>query len=110
VKLTRSAADPEDCLWSAGTSGSQAGPYDDLRYPATSRRVRPETELAAMVGRRSRGLAVESAMGAVAGYVGFCDVSARDVPPGVGSVVPGDEPRGEIDGLGTIANTVGAAE
>jgi 2-keto-4-pentenoate hydratase/2-oxohepta-3-ene-1,7-dioic acid hydratase in catechol pathway len=169
-------------------SGSLAGPYDDVRYPAISEQVEPEMELAVVVGSRSRGLDVESAMDAVAGYVGFCDISARDIsaldnrrmdrgkgfdtfgivgpwfvtadeipdphrlgirywvngelrqdgstaemfhtipeqlawltsaltlapgdvlstgtPPGVSSVQPGDELRGEIDGLGVIANTV----
>ena len=169
-------------------SGSLAGPYDSVRYPAISQRVEPEMELAVVIGRRSRGLTVESGMDAVAGYVGFCDICARDVteldnrrmdrgkgfdtfgivgpwfvtsdeipdphrlrirywvngelrqdgstaemfhkipeqlawltsaltlapgdvlatgtPPGVSSVRPGDELRGEIEGLGVIANTV----
>lgn len=173
-------------------SGSLAGPYDHVRYPAISQRVEPEMELAVVIGRRCRGLTVESAMDAVAGYVGFCDISARDIaeldnrrmdrgkgfdtfgivgpwfvtadeipdphrlhirywvndelrqdgssaemfhtipeqlawltsaltlapadvlstgtPPGVGSVRPGDRLRGEIDGLGVIANTVVPAE
>jgi 2-keto-4-pentenoate hydratase/2-oxohepta-3-ene-1,7-dioic acid hydratase in catechol pathway len=169
-------------------SGSLAGAYDDLRYPAISHQVEPELELAVVVGKRSHGLTVENAMDAVAGYVTFCDVSARDIneldnrrldrgkgfdtfgivgpwfvtadeipdphrlhirywvngelrqdgstaemfrsipeqlawltsaltlvpgdvlstgtPPGVGSVQPGDKLRGEIEGLGVIANTV----
>jgi 5-oxopent-3-ene-1,2,5-tricarboxylate decarboxylase/2-hydroxyhepta-2,4-diene-1,7-dioate isomerase len=173
-------------------SGSLAGPYDCVRYPAICQRVEPEMELAVVIGRRSRGLTVESAMDAVAGYVGFCDISARDIseldnrrmdrskgfdtfgivgpwfvtadeipdphqlcirywvngelrqdgstaemfhtipeqlawltpaltlapgdvlstgtPPGVSSVRPGDVLRGEIEGLGFIANTVVQAE
>jgi 5-oxopent-3-ene-1,2,5-tricarboxylate decarboxylase/2-hydroxyhepta-2,4-diene-1,7-dioate isomerase len=153
-----------------------------------SQRVDPEMELGVVIGRRSRQLTAESAMDAVAGYVGFCDIGARDVseldnhrmdrgkgfdtfaiigpwfvtadeiadphqlrvrywvngelrqdgstaemfhtipeqlawltsaltlapgdvlatgtPPGVSSVQPGDELRGEIEGLGVIANTV----
>jgi 2-keto-4-pentenoate hydratase/2-oxohepta-3-ene-1,7-dioic acid hydratase in catechol pathway len=168
--------------------GSLAGPYDDLVYPAISERVAPEMELAVVIGRRSRGLDAGTAMDAVAGYVGFCDVGARDVsaadngradrskgfetftiigpwfvtadeipdphclgirywvngelrqdgttgemfhtipeqlawlssaltltpgdvvatgtPPGVSSVRPGDELRGEVEGLGVIANRV----
>jgi 2-keto-4-pentenoate hydratase/2-oxohepta-3-ene-1,7-dioic acid hydratase in catechol pathway len=167
---------------------SLAGPYDDVVYPDVSRRVDPEMELAVVVGSRSRGLRETSAMKAVAGYVGFCDISARDIaalddhrmdrgkgfdtfgivgpffvtadeipdphnlrirywvngelrqdgntaemfhsipeqlcwltaaltlapgdvlstgtPPGVSSVEPGDELRGDIDGLGIIENTV----
>lgn len=172
--------------------GSLAGPHDCVRYPAISQRVDPEMELGVVIGRRSRQLTAESAMDAVAGYVGFCDISARDVceldnrrmdrgkgfdtfgivgpwfvtadevpdphrlrirfwvngelrqdgstaemyrtipeqlawltsaltlapgdvlstgtPPGVSSVLPGDELRGEIDGLGVITNTVVRAE
>jgi 2-keto-4-pentenoate hydratase/2-oxohepta-3-ene-1,7-dioic acid hydratase in catechol pathway len=167
---------------------SLAGPYDDLVYPAISEQVAPEMELAVVIGKRSRGLDVKTAMDAVAGYVGFCDVGARDVsaadgrradrskgfetfsivgpwfvtadeipdphclrirywvngelrqdgttgemfhtipeqlawltsaltlapgdvvatgtPPGVSSVLPGDELRGEVEGLGIIANRV----
>jgi 2-keto-4-pentenoate hydratase/2-oxohepta-3-ene-1,7-dioic acid hydratase in catechol pathway len=56
-----------------------AGPYDSLLHPATSRRVDPELELGVVIGRRSRGLDPGSAMAAVAGYVAFLDVGARDV-------------------------------
>jgi 2-keto-4-pentenoate hydratase/2-oxohepta-3-ene-1,7-dioic acid hydratase in catechol pathway len=168
--------------------GSLAGPYDDLVYPAISEQVAPEMELAVVIGTRCRGLDAKTAMDAVAGYVGFCDVGARDVsaadgrradrskgfetfsivgpwfvtadevpdphclrirywvngelrqdgttgemfhaipaqlewltsaltlapgdvvgtgtPPGVSSVLPGDELRGEVEGLGVIANRV----
>jgi 2-keto-4-pentenoate hydratase/2-oxohepta-3-ene-1,7-dioic acid hydratase in catechol pathway len=34
------------------------------------------------------------------------DVVATGTPPGVSSVRPGDELRGEIEGLGVIANKV----
>lgn len=167
---------------------SLAGPYDNVVYPEISQRVDPEMELAVVIGSRSRGLDEASAMKAVAGYVGFCDISARDIaaldnhrmdrgkgfdtfgivgpwfvtadeipdphklrirywvngelrqdgnsaemfhsipeqlcwlsaaltlapgdvlstgtPPGVSSVEPGDELRGEIDGLGVIENMV----
>jgi 2-keto-4-pentenoate hydratase/2-oxohepta-3-ene-1,7-dioic acid hydratase in catechol pathway len=169
-------------------AGSLTGPNDSVLYPAISQQVDPEMELGVVIGRRSRGLDSESAMDAVAGYVGFCDISARDIstldnrrmdrgkgfdtfgvvgpwfvtadeipdphqlrirfwvngelrqdgstaemchpipeqlawltcaltlapgdvlstgtPPGVSSIQPGDELRGEIDGLGVIANTV----
>ncbi|MFC7582785.1 fumarylacetoacetate hydrolase family protein [Nonomuraea antimicrobica] len=168
--------------------GALAGPYDDLRHPAISRRVDPELELAVVIGRRCHGLDRENAMRAVAGYVALVDVGARDIseldnrrmdrgkgfdtfaiagpwfvtadeipdphalrvrfwvngelrqdgstsemfhdipeqlcwltraltlapgdvvstgtPPGVRSVVPGDELRGEIEGLGVHENTV----
>ncbi|HWG24665.1 fumarylacetoacetate hydrolase family protein [Actinospica sp.] len=59
--------------------GSLAGAYDDIRYPAISSHVEPEIELAAVISRRCRGLKREDAMSAVAGYVAFCDLSARDI-------------------------------
>ncbi len=180
--------DPPQLSGYLKAAGSLAGPYDDLVYPAISEQVAPEMELAVVIGKRSRGLDVKTAMDAVAGYVGFCDVGARDVsaadgrradrskgfetfsivgpwfvtadevpdphcvrirywvngelrqdgttgemfhtipeqlawltsaltlapgdvvgtgtPPGVSSVRPGDELRGEIEGLGVIANRV----
>jgi 2-keto-4-pentenoate hydratase/2-oxohepta-3-ene-1,7-dioic acid hydratase in catechol pathway len=59
--------------------GALAGPYDELRHPAISERVDPELELAVVIGRRARDLDRETAMAAVAGYVAFVDVGARDV-------------------------------
>jgi 2-keto-4-pentenoate hydratase/2-oxohepta-3-ene-1,7-dioic acid hydratase in catechol pathway len=173
-------------------AGSLAGPYDDVRYPPVSRRVHPELELGVVIGRRSQGLSEDTAMGAVAGYVSFVDIGARDIgeqdnlrldrakgfdgfgvvgpwfvtaeeisdphrlsvrfwvngelrqdgstaemfhdipeqlawlttaltlapgdvlstgtPPGVSEVQPGDQLRGEIEGLGATANAVIAAE
>jgi 2-keto-4-pentenoate hydratase/2-oxohepta-3-ene-1,7-dioic acid hydratase in catechol pathway len=55
------------------------GPYDRLCYPAISQRVDPELELGVVIGRRARRLEPGSAMRAVAGYVTFIDVGARDV-------------------------------
>jgi 2-keto-4-pentenoate hydratase/2-oxohepta-3-ene-1,7-dioic acid hydratase in catechol pathway len=180
--------DPPQLSGYLKAAGSLAGPYDDLVYPAISEQVAPEMELAVVIGKRSRGLDAGAAMDAVAGYVGFCDVGARDVsaadgrradrskgfetfsivgpwfvtadevpdphclriqywvngelrqdgttgemfhripeqlawltsaltlapgdvvatgtPPGVGFVRPGDELRGEVEGLGVIANRV----
>ncbi|MFG3024103.1 fumarylacetoacetate hydrolase family protein [Streptomyces sp. NPDC048254] len=60
-------------------TGALAGPYDELRYPAISEQVDSETELAVVIGSRSRHLTPDDAMAAVAGYVGFCDVTSRDV-------------------------------
>jgi 2-keto-4-pentenoate hydratase/2-oxohepta-3-ene-1,7-dioic acid hydratase in catechol pathway len=62
--------------------GSLAGPHDDVRYPAVSNQVHPEVELGVVIGRRARRLTEESAMDAVAGYVVFNDISARDVAEG----------------------------
>jgi 2-keto-4-pentenoate hydratase/2-oxohepta-3-ene-1,7-dioic acid hydratase in catechol pathway len=186
------AGPPRDPSGFLKAPGSLAGPYDRVRYPAIGRRVDAEMELAVVLGRRSRELSVQSAMDAVAGYVGFCDIGARDIgeldnhrmdrgkgfdtfgivgpwfvtadeipdphrlqirywvngelqqdgstaemlhtipeqlawltsaltlvpgdvlstgtPPGVSSVQPGDELRGEIEGLGVVANSVVRAE
>lgn len=183
-----SLADPPPLSGYLKAAGSLAGPYDDLIYPAISRVVAPEMELGVVIGKRSRRLDAGKAMDAVAGYVAFCDVGARDVsaadngradrskgfesfsivgpwfvtadevpdphqlrirywvngqlrqdgttaemfhlipeqlawltsaltlapgdvvatgtPPGVASVRPGDELRGEIEGLGFMANKV----
>ncbi|HEY4459792.1 MAG TPA: fumarylacetoacetate hydrolase family protein [Pseudonocardiaceae bacterium] len=61
------------------SAGSLAGPYDDVRYPAISRRVDPELELGVVIGRRARQLTAERAMDVVAGYVMIVDVGARDI-------------------------------
>ncbi|MEV6112908.1 fumarylacetoacetate hydrolase family protein [Streptomyces sp. NPDC052109] len=60
-------------------TGVLAGPHDDLRYPALSDKVDTEMELAVVIGPRSRFLTPDNAMDAVAGYVGLCDVTSRDV-------------------------------
>jgi 2-keto-4-pentenoate hydratase/2-oxohepta-3-ene-1,7-dioic acid hydratase in catechol pathway len=195
---TRSGDDPRTADGPPGLAGflkatsSLAGPYDDLRYPAISTRVQPELELGAVIGRRAHGLTEDNAMDAVAGYVSFIDIGARDIgeqdnrrldrakgfdsfgivgpwfvtadevpdphrlrirfwvngelrqdgstaemfhgipeqlawlttaltlapgdvlstgtPPGVSGIRPGDVLRGDIEGLGTTANTVIAVD
>jgi 2-keto-4-pentenoate hydratase/2-oxohepta-3-ene-1,7-dioic acid hydratase in catechol pathway len=67
---------PQGCLKAVS---SLAGPCDELRYPAISHQVDPEMELAVVIGPRSRLLTPDTAMQAVAGYVGFCDTGSRDV-------------------------------
>ncbi|WP_127359541.1 fumarylacetoacetate hydrolase family protein [Actinacidiphila soli] len=58
---------------------SLAGPHDNLIYPNLSRQVDPEMELGVVIRSRARNPGLDSAMKAVAGYVGFCDAGARDV-------------------------------
>lgn len=193
----RTRSDPDahgipDPSGSLKSVGSLAGPYDDVRYPAISRQVSPELELGVVIGRTARGLTEDNAMDAVAGYVAFLDVGARDVgeadnrrlgrakgfdtfgivgpwfvtadeipdphalrirlrvngelrqdgstaemfhpipaqlawltsaltlvpgdllatgtPPGVAPIHPGDQLSGDIEGLGSLANTVVAAD
>jgi 2,4-diketo-3-deoxy-L-fuconate hydrolase len=55
------------------------GPGEPILLPAGSDQVDYEAELGVVIGRRARGLAVEDALGAVAGYVCVNDVSARDL-------------------------------
>src|SRR5205807_7137488 len=82
---TRSGVDPRTADGPPNPNGflkaasSLAGPYDDLRYPAASRRVHPELELGVVIGRRASRLTVDNAMAAVAGYVACVDVGARDI-------------------------------
>jgi 2-keto-4-pentenoate hydratase/2-oxohepta-3-ene-1,7-dioic acid hydratase in catechol pathway len=82
---TRTGVDPRTADGPPSPNGflkapsSLAGPYDDLRYPAISRRVQPELELGVVIGRRANGLTVANAMDAVAGYVAFVDIGARDI-------------------------------
>jgi 2-keto-4-pentenoate hydratase/2-oxohepta-3-ene-1,7-dioic acid hydratase in catechol pathway len=49
-----------------------------IRYPAGVTRLDPEAELAVVIGRRARGVAVHDAMEHVAGLTCFNDVSARN--------------------------------
>ena len=67
---------PRGCLKAVS---ALAGPHDELRYPAITKKVDPEMELGVVIGPRSRFLTPETAMQAVAGYVAFVDTGSRDV-------------------------------
>lgn len=58
---------------------SLVGPYDAIRLPRVSTQVDYEGELAVVVGRRCREVAECDALGVLAGYTVFNDVSARDL-------------------------------
>lgn len=58
---------------------SIVGPGDDVVYPALSRRLDPEAELVAVIGRPGRRVAASEAMSLVAGYTCGNDVTARDI-------------------------------
>lgn len=60
------------------------GPEDEIVLPVTSQQVDYEGELAVVIGRQARGLAVEEALGCVAGYCAANDVTARDFPRFIG--------------------------
>jgi 2-keto-4-pentenoate hydratase/2-oxohepta-3-ene-1,7-dioic acid hydratase in catechol pathway len=55
------------------------GPGDDIVLPALSTEVHHEAELAVVVGRLTRKVAVEDALDAVLGYTCANDVTARDL-------------------------------
>jgi 2-keto-4-pentenoate hydratase/2-oxohepta-3-ene-1,7-dioic acid hydratase in catechol pathway len=58
---------------------SVIGPGEPIRCPSSSRRVDFEAELAAVVGRRARGVAPDDAADFVLGYICLNDVTARDL-------------------------------
>ena len=55
------------------------GPGEAIVLPPGCDQVDYEAELGVVIGARARGLAVDEALGAVAGYVCVNDVSARDL-------------------------------
>ncbi|MGV8964996.1 MAG: fumarylacetoacetate hydrolase family protein [Cellulomonas sp.] len=62
----------------AKTANTVVGPGDAIVLPRSSSQVDYEAELAVVVGRGGRNIAVAEAMEHVAGYTLFNDVSARD--------------------------------
>ena len=54
-----------------------SGPYDDVMYPKSSDRMDWECEIAFVVGKRARYVAVEDALAHIAGYTICNDVSER---------------------------------
>jgi 2-keto-4-pentenoate hydratase/2-oxohepta-3-ene-1,7-dioic acid hydratase in catechol pathway len=54
-----------------------SGPYDDVMYPKNSDRMDWECEIAFVVGKRARYVAVEDALAHIAGYTICNDVSER---------------------------------
>lgn len=70
------------------------GPDAEIRLPRISRQVDWEGELAVVIGRRGRNVAVKDAMKHVAGYTIMNDLSARDLSRRL------DWPRWGIDWFG----------
>ncbi|TCK24568.1 fumarylacetoacetate hydrolase family protein [Pseudonocardia endophytica] len=58
---------------------SLLGPHDDVPVPPGSEALDYELEIAAVIGREGSDLTPEAAVDAIAGYVLFCDWSARDL-------------------------------
>lgn len=62
-----------------GNHRSIYGPEDELLWPRYTEQLDFELELAVVIGREGRDIAVEDAMAHVAGYMVMNDVSARDI-------------------------------
>lgn len=70
---------PDEPLIFLKPSTAVVGPDMDIVYPAMSRRVDYEAELAVVIGRTARRVAEEEALDYVLGYTCFNDVTARDL-------------------------------
>jgi 2-keto-4-pentenoate hydratase/2-oxohepta-3-ene-1,7-dioic acid hydratase in catechol pathway len=70
---------PERPLLFAKWPNTLIGAREPIVLPSISAKVDYEGELAAVIGTRARGLGVDDALDAVAGYLCANDVSARDL-------------------------------
>ena len=77
---------------------SLCGPYDAVRRPAESRMLDFEAELAVVIGKPGRRISEAEAMGHVAGYCVFNDLSIRDYQNFGSQWTPGKN----FDGLGPL--------
>jgi 2-keto-4-pentenoate hydratase/2-oxohepta-3-ene-1,7-dioic acid hydratase in catechol pathway len=83
---------PERPILFAKWPNALVGPGEPIVVPAITQKVDYEAELGVVVGERVKGVSVESALEAVAGYVCLNDVSARDLQFGDGQWVRGKSP------------------
>jgi 2-keto-4-pentenoate hydratase/2-oxohepta-3-ene-1,7-dioic acid hydratase in catechol pathway len=70
---------PEEPLLFMKPSTAVVGPDEDIVYPAMSRRVDYEAELAVVIGRTCRHIKAEDFRDYVLGYTAINDVTARDL-------------------------------
>jgi 2-keto-4-pentenoate hydratase/2-oxohepta-3-ene-1,7-dioic acid hydratase in catechol pathway len=77
--LERGKPLPSEPLLFLKPPSAMIGPGDAIVLPAGAGRVDHEAELAIVIGRRARNLAVALAGEAIAGYTCFNDVTARDL-------------------------------
>jgi 2-keto-4-pentenoate hydratase/2-oxohepta-3-ene-1,7-dioic acid hydratase in catechol pathway len=68
---------PTAPLCFAKFTSSLSGPYDPIQLPAEDAQVDFEGELGVVIGRKAQFVSEAEALGCVAGYVTFNDVSAR---------------------------------
>jgi 2-keto-4-pentenoate hydratase/2-oxohepta-3-ene-1,7-dioic acid hydratase in catechol pathway len=83
---------PERPILFAKWPNALVGPGEPIFVPAITQKVDYEAELGVVVGERVKGVSVENALEAVAGYVCLNDVSARDLQFGDGQWVRGKSP------------------
>jgi 2-keto-4-pentenoate hydratase/2-oxohepta-3-ene-1,7-dioic acid hydratase in catechol pathway len=79
---------------------------DAIRIPSISQNVDYEAELGVVIGRRTRGVAVDEALDAVEGYVVANDVSGRDLQFADGQWVRGKS----LDTFLPVGDVVPASE
>lgn len=70
---------PAEPLIFSKPATSVIGPGDEIKLPALSREVHHEAELAVVISRLTRKVAVQDALDAVLGYTCANDVTARDL-------------------------------
>jgi len=71
-------ATPPFQVWFNKQVSCIVGPFDDVIKPRVSEKLDYEAELAVVIGRTCRHVAVENARGVIGGYMVANDVSARD--------------------------------
>ena len=62
-----------------GNADAVFGPEDEIRWPSYTEKLDYELEMSIVIGKQVRGLSVEEAPAAIAGYTIFNDWSARDI-------------------------------
>jgi 2,4-didehydro-3-deoxy-L-rhamnonate hydrolase len=85
-------AQPERPILFAKWPNTLIGPGEPIVVPAISEKVDYEAELGVVIGTRAKGVSVENALEAIAGYVCVNDVSARDLQFADGQWVRGKSP------------------
>ncbi|MEO7294819.1 MAG: fumarylacetoacetate hydrolase family protein [Candidatus Limnocylindria bacterium] len=70
---------PDEPLLFLKPSASIIGPGAEIHYPALSKRVDPEAELALVIGRETHRVPAERAMEFIGGYTCANDMTARDI-------------------------------
>ena len=71
--------DPEEPVLFLKPSTSLIGPEDSIHYPKTSERVDYEGELAVVIKKRGKDIALENVNEYILGYSCFNDITARDL-------------------------------